>query len=167
MRPAVNITPLIALALLACGADAAPSLCSTSEQVVFSCPLARKVVSLCASQGPGHAIASLTYRIGRPGRPPELVYPTGTAAPAAHFQGSSLMYSGGGGAFVRFDRGGYTYTVFTAIGRGWGQKEGIVVDSASKRRLYLPCLQPADSLLGDDWFRHAGIPPALSDFELP
>jgi hypothetical protein len=167
MRPAVNITPLIALALLACRADTAPSLCSTSEQVVFSCPLARKLVSLCARQGEGHAIVSLTYRIGRPGRPPELVYPPGPAAPAAHFQGSSLMYSGGGGAFIRFDRTGYTYTVFTAIGRGWGQKEGVVVDSAGKRRVYLPCLQRAESLLGDDWFRYAGIPPASSEFDLP
>jgi hypothetical protein len=77
------------------------------------------------------------------------------------------MYSGGGGAFVRFDRGGYTYTVFTAIGRGWGQKEGVVVDTPGQRRIYLPCLQPAESLLGEDWFRQAGLPPAQSEFELP
>ncbi|RYU62480.1 hypothetical protein EWI61_03090 [Methylolobus aquaticus] len=166
-KPPVNVVPVIVLALLSCGADAAPSLCSVSEQVVFSCPLARKLVSLCASRGPAQALMSLTYRIGRAGRPPELVYPERPAAPAAYFQGGSLMYSGGGGAFIRFERGGYTYTIFTAIGRGWGQKEGVVVDAPASRRTYLPCRQPAESLLGDDWFHQAGIPPASSEFELP
>ena len=166
-KPPVNVVPVIVLVLLSCGADAGSSLCSDTEQVVFSCPLTRKLVSLCASRGTGQAPVSLTYRIGRPGRSPELVYPERPTAPSVHFEGSSLMYSGGGGAFIRFERGGYTYTLFTAIGRGWGQKGGVVVDAPASRRTYLPCRQPAESLLGDDWFRRAGIPSASSDFELP
>ncbi|MBM4201966.1 MAG: hypothetical protein FJ189_11865 [Gammaproteobacteria bacterium] len=134
---------------------------------MFSCPLARKVVSLCATRGLNALSGSLVYRIGWPGRSPELVYPGTADHPKAHFRGNTLLYSGGGGAFISFDRGGYSYTVFTAIGRGWGQKEGVVVDAAAGRRTYLPCRERADSVLGNDWFQGAGIPAASTDFELP
>ena len=144
---------------------AGPSLCAVDEEVVFSCPLGRRVVSLCGTVGVNSSKGSVTYRIGRPGRTPELVFPQTRSDPKMHFRGRSLLFSGGGGAFVSFDRGSYTYTVFTAIGRGWGPKEG--VDAPGRPRIYLPCRGAAESLLGDDWFGRAGIPIPATDFELP
>lgn len=166
MHLACRLALLVAIAGRVDPALAGPTLCSAAEEVVFSCPLARKLVSLCATAGLSPTSGSVVYRIGKPGRTPELVYPETPAHPRAHFRGGTLMYSGGGGAFISFTRGVYTYTVFTAIGRGWGHKEGVVVASGT-RRVYLPCRVPADSLLGDDWFGRAGIPAAAMDFELP
>jgi hypothetical protein len=148
-------------------AAATPSLCTPAEDVVFSCPLAKKLVSLCASDHLNDSVGWMTYRIGRAGQMPEMSYPEAHAHPKTQFRGGTRMYSGGGGAFVSFDRGRYTYTVFTAIGRGWGQKEGVVVEVSGRRVAYLDCRARADSVLGDDWFRRVAIPNAPNDFELP
>lgn len=57
-------------------ASAAPvTLCAADEQVVFSCQVGAKVLSLCANGALSQASGRMQYRFGREGRVPELSYP--------------------------------------------------------------------------------------------
>ncbi len=79
-----------------------------------------------------------------------------------------MMYSGGGGAYLKFTNDQYTYAVFTGIGKGW-QKEGVVVKKAGKKIAHLQCRGPWTSQLGPDLFDKTKIPgdPQESDFGIP
>ncbi|MFM7625525.1 MAG: hypothetical protein ACKO7G_03490, partial [Gammaproteobacteria bacterium] len=103
-----------------------------------------------------------------------LVLPAKAAAPARSASADTLMFSGGGGAWLRFRSGEPAYTVFTAIGR-WGaggapaEREGVVVERGAKRVAFLPCSRPAESQLGPDLYERLGLRPATPDesFEVP
>jgi hypothetical protein len=145
------------------------SLCSAGEQVVFSCATTtKKVVSLCSSSPLTETAGYLQYRFGVGGRAPELSYPTTREHPKNDFLSGTMMYSGGGGAYLRFTNAPYTYAVFTGIGKGW-KKEGVVVQKAGKKMAYLQCRGPWTSQLGPDLFDKVKIPkdPQESDFEIP
>ena len=79
-----------------------------------------------------------------------------------------MAYSGGGGAFLKFNNADYTYAVFTGIGKGW-EKEGVLVQKAGKQVAYLQCQGPWTSELGPDWFEKVKIQtdPHASEFEIP
>lgn len=79
-----------------------------------------------------------------------------------------MMYSGGGGAYLKFSNGDYTYAVFTGIGKGW-EKEGVIVNKSRKQISYLQCKGPWTSELGPAWFEEIKIPkdPDESGFEIP
>jgi hypothetical protein len=145
------------------------TLCSAEEQVVFSCTTeAKKVVSLCSSSPLTETAGYLQYRFGVAGKAPELFYPTTRQLPKNLFLSGTMMYSGGGGAYLKFTNAEYTYAVFTGIGKGW-EKEGVVVQKAGKQIAYLQCKGPWTSQLGPDWFDKAKIQkdPQASDFEIP
>lgn len=78
-----------------------------------------------------------------------------------------LRYSGGGGAFLAFRRDAYRYVVYTAIGRGWGTKDGVAVEKDGRRIASVPCRDAPRSLLGPDWYDAAQVPTTDEDFELP
>lgn len=162
-----------ASAMASAGAHAAPaapaSLCQPGEDTVFSCPAGRKQIAVCATPGLGPTGGLLQYRFGRPGAPELQHPPAGADAPdwRASVQAGSLMFSGGGGAWLAFDKGDHRYVVYTAIGRGWGTKEGVVVERAGRRIAQVPCTQAAQSQLGPDLARRAGIAADMRDFELP
>jgi hypothetical protein len=61
----------------------------------------------------------------------------------------------------------YRYIVYSAIGKGWGQKSGVVVEKDGKRIANLPCTGRTTSELGPEFFERAGVRPADHDFELP
>lgn len=149
---------------------AAPAdLCQPGEDTVFSCPAGRKQIAVCATPGLGSTGGLLQYRYGRPGAL-ELQYPPAANAPTdwrASVQAGSLMFSGGGGAWLSFDRGDHRYVVYTAIGRGWGTKEGVVVERAGRRIAHVACTQPAQSQLGPDLASRTGIAADRRDFDLP
>ena len=76
-------------------------------------------------------------------------------------------FSGGGGAWLAFHREAFRYIVYTAIGRGWGEKAGIAVEQNGKLLTNLACRGTADSQLGPDFFNASGIPDDARPFELP
>ena len=72
------------------------------------------------------------------------------------------MFSGGGGTYLQFKKEGYTYTVFSAVGK-WGKScftsreaartcvrsiEGVAVQKDRKEVANIPCSQGADSAAG-------------------
>ena len=75
----------------------AASLCRAGEPQTFSCPVGRKLVSIC-----GEGVRAV-YRFGRPGRV-ELEARGPTTA--------QVGYSGGGETQAAFANHGYTYVVY-------------------------------------------------------
>lgn len=142
----------------------APTHCAREERPIFTCQTAsRKIISLCASRSP--ASPALTYRYGPHGKP-ELVYPSLTAHPREHFRGSTVMYSGGGGAWLAFDSGGFTYFTYTAIGRGW-RKEGVLVRKGDAQVADIRCDGPYTSEIGPELFEELDIPAGADEFDVP
>jgi hypothetical protein len=111
---------------------------------------------------PGAGTASLTYRFGRAGKAPELVYPAAGATP--DFRAGGTMLSGGGGAWIEFERNPYRYVVFSFWIQGQGEVAGVAVDKGGKRQATLRCKGAAISELGPDYFTAAGIVPSDGEF---
>jgi hypothetical protein len=138
-------------AVAACGAGAAaadtaapsgPSLCGAGEAAVFSCPVGKgKFASLCASTDLGEQRGTLVYRFGRPGAL-ELVFPETPSHPRELFRRGTLASAGGGGDFVRFSRGPYTYTLYADVGPA-GESAGVAVSKDGQAAAHLPCRGPA------------------------
>ena len=142
---------------------AVASLCSAKEHVVFSCTTtAKKVVSICSSSPLTADAGYLQYRF------PGLTFPATREHPKNFFLSGTMMFSGGGGAYLKFTNADYTYAVFTGIGKGW-KKEGVVVQKSGKQIAYLRCTGPWTSQLGPDFFDQVKIPadPQQLDFEIP
>lgn len=79
----------------------------------------------------------------------------------------SLMFSGGGGAYLRFNNQTYAYVVYTATGRGWGEKTGLFVLKDGQTVSKLPCTGKHESQLGVELFEQAGIAQDADELELP
>jgi hypothetical protein len=104
---------------VAAGCCAAPtafaaSLCAPNEPVVFACQVGDKMVSLCRPAGDR---GMLSYRFGAPEKL-ELNYPEPGRQASAAFTVKSAPLVGGGETTVAFQRGGYTYTVYSRVARG-------------------------------------------------
>lgn len=138
---------LVTLALACFSAQAAPreSLCTSGEQIAFSCHIRGKIASLCASADLSPTAGYIQYRYGRKGAV-ELSYPATTVDPRQVFRWGVRAYAGGGADYFRFSNGGVDYAVYSGIGQGW-QKEGVLVEKGGKR---LAALQCGDDALGDE-----------------
>jgi hypothetical protein len=144
--------------------NAQTSFCTPQEVVVFTCRTDAKMVSVCASQGASAKRGYLQYRFGKPDAadPLELIWPQGQVAPALAASGESVPFAGGGGSWLRFQKGSYGYVVYSGIGK-WGpkgetrEKQGIVVERGGKRIAHLKCTAAIESQLGPDWFDRLGI----------
>ena len=91
----------------------AASLCAPDEPVVFACHVGGKMVSLCRPAGDR---GMLSYRFGGPDKL-ELSYPEPGRQASAAFTVKSLPLVGGGETTVAFQRGAYTYTVYSKVAR--------------------------------------------------
>src|SRR6476659_2970205 len=91
------------------------SLCAVGEQVIFSCGMGRKMVSVCGGRATApHA----QYRFGTPGNI-ELAFPGPGQSGLSY---AREMYSGGGALQMRFSTGGYDYAVYSRTVRtGFGR----------------------------------------------
>ena len=80
---------------------AAESLCNAQEQVIFSCSLGKKMVSVCASNDFSASSGYLQYRFGQKDAL-ELAFPNLTeSAPASQsVQARTLMFAGGGAGVI-------------------------------------------------------------------
>lgn len=155
------------LSFISWPAIAADSHCGQGEEIVFSCSLGKKLVSVCAANNLSPATGYVQYHFG-PKSQPELLFPPATeSADRSVIRSGTLMFSGGGGAYLRFINGGYSYIVYTAIGKGWGTKEGVVVEKDHKQISSLKCLDVPDLKLGEDFFASAGLVADQDEFELP
>lgn len=148
-------------------AFATDSHCSEQEQTIFSCSLGKKIISVCASKNISPTSGYFQYRFGLKNSP-ELKFPVLTDTSSRSFiQARTLMFSGGGGAYLRFINGRYNYIVYTAIGKGWGTKDGVAVEKDHKLIANLKCQDVPDSKLGDELFSLAGLINDQDEFQLP
>lgn len=166
MHCPVRLSTIALCGLCSLPALAAPTHCLPTEQVVFRCELGAKRVAVCASADLAATGGQLQYRFGRPGAA-ELVHPAADADWRLVTTGNVLTFSGGGGAYLAFQRQTYRYVVFTAIGQGWGQRAGVVVERDGRRIAQLRCTSAPESLIGPDLFERAGIAADARGFDLP
>lgn len=145
---------------------AAGSHCTSAEETVFSCNLGHKVVSVCASKPLTPESGYVQYRFGAIGKP-ELTFPKPSVLPKNVIQARTLMFSGGGGAYLRFNSGATSYLVYSAIGKGWGTKDGIAVERNGKTVAHIDCKDVPVSLMGEAFFTRAALPEDAQEFELP
>lgn len=145
---------------------AAGSHCSSEEDTIFSCSTGKKTISVCASEDLSASDGYLQYRFGVKGKP-ELVVPQTLERLEGEIKGSTLMFSGGGGAYLRFEKGQYDYIVYSAIGRGWGEKDGVAVEKNGTLVTSLKCKGSVISEIGPELFEQAGLPDDGGDFDLP
>lgn len=126
------------------------SLCRGQEAPLFSCPIGRKVVSVCRSAG------GAAYRFGRPGRV-ELDIGGGRLAQRG--------YSGGGETQIVFARGAHRYVVYdrvvrTSFGSGGRhdpqQSSGVLVTRNGKVAANLSCTGSGDYAIHSG--QAAGLP---------
>jgi hypothetical protein len=175
----------------AAGPAPAAEWCGPNEDRVFWCPAGRQTISVCAKSEPGQP-RLLTYRYGRqaagafslaatPGADlPSATLPDGdqargaasgtargTASGTAQLAARTLMFSGGGGAYLRFTTGAHDYVVFSAIGKGWGEKQGVAVVQGGKTTHFRRCTGKAVSSLGPSLFERMGIAEDPQEFVLP
>jgi hypothetical protein len=111
----LGLAALAGTAMASAGAGEA-SLCAPGENIVFSCHVGPKTVSLCRPAGTPQA---LVYRFGAPGRL-ELVFPEGGRAGSAGFARADALRYGGGSTAVSFRRGEYQYSLYSQLGRSEG-----------------------------------------------
>ncbi|CAK0747807.1 conserved exported hypothetical protein [Gammaproteobacteria bacterium] len=164
----LNMQVLIGLAsLITLPAIATDSHCTRQEKTIFSCSLGKKIVSVCASQDISSTTGYLHYRFG-PKTAPEFIFPTSsTPSYRSNIRAQTLMFSGGGGSYLRFINGQYNYIVYTAIGKGWGTKDGVAVEKNGKLLTNLKCQDAPISALGEDFFTLAGLTTDQVEFDLP
>ncbi len=155
----------VAILILPSAGQAASSQCTNSESVLFTCRSGNNVVSVCASQLSADA-GMVQYRFGPEGAP-NIRFPPAAEDWRARTRAGMLTYAGGGGAYVAFTNAPYRYVVYTAIGRGWGEKAGVAVEKNGKLVSNRSCKQEPVSELGPDVFRNAGFPADPGGFDLP
>lgn len=161
----------LSLALLACAASAASganSLCQDGEQIAFSCKAGKKLISVCASADAGPGTGYVQYRFG-PANAPEISLPPAGVTPDKGAKSGTLMFSGGGGAYLRFANSSVGYVVYTGIGKGW-EKAGVAVEKKGKATASIRCSSPAVSELGPEFFEKMGFGEDADDtegFEIP
>jgi hypothetical protein len=154
--------------------DKQSSFCTPMEQVVFSCRTGAKLVSVCASKDASRTKGYMQYRFGKPDstEPLEMILPEGQIVSNKAATGDNVPYAGGGASWLRFSKGGYSYTVYSGIGR-WGpkgetqEKNGLLVERSGKRIANLKCNNEPASELGPDFFEKLKIQANGQEFDMP
>jgi hypothetical protein len=171
----ILITPLIAIAATYSARAAGPvTQCKAGETIVFSCSTGSRILSICASKDLSKNSGYMQYRYGPEGKP-ELSFPETLRHPAGIFTPGTLMFSGGGGAYVKFSKPPYTYTVFSAIGNfgrngGKATVQGVAITKSDAEFANIACRSDSNLVggeLGPDFFEKAGLKEPESDFDIP
>ncbi len=147
---------------------AAETHCREQELVIFSCSLGKKIVSVCASNDFSFSNGYLQYRFGQKSAL-ELVFPTliEVTGRSQLIQARTLMFAGGGGGYLRFINGQYHYIVYTAMGKGWGVKDGVAIEKDSRLIANLACQDVPISKLSEELFTRAGLSMDRIEFLIP
>ena len=169
MKAIASIISLIGLVSVPVSAAAkAESHCQKPEQIIFSCSLGKKIVSVCASHDFSSSNGYLQYRFGEKDAL-ELAFPPLIASiqSSPYIQARTLIFAGGGGAYLRFIKEQYHYVVYTAIGKGWGAKDGVAVEKNSQLITHLECQDIPVSKLNEEFFSRAGLSVDQDEFQIP
>jgi len=150
------------------------SFCTASENVVFSCKTGSKLVSVCVSKDASRSRGALHYRYGKPAsrEPLEIILPGTPSTPRIAATGQNVTFSGGGGSWLRFKSGIYSYVIYSGIGR-WGrngetiEKQGVAIERSGKLASTLPCTADYISNLGPEWFQQFGVESKGEAFYFP
>lgn len=143
------------------------SHCFSNEQIIFSCSThSNQLISICAPQNINPKQGYMQYRFGPPGYFPEFVYPSNHDTAHKLFYAGNLTYSGGGGAYLKFINAGYTYVVYTGIGRGWEQ-EGLVISDGINEIASYTCQGPWTSEIGPALFSQLSLKTDPIGFGIP
>lgn len=124
--------------------DALGSLCARGDEVIFSCAIGRKIVSVCGRRTPEQG-PIVQYRFGAPGDI-ELAFPVAGESGLTY---TRETYSGGGALQIGFARGGYDYAVYSRTirtgfrGRNNPQfSDGVMVSRGGRLVSNLACTTP-------------------------
>lgn len=153
------------------GPDRSPGTgCKSGEQLVFGCNTgANRNVSVCASPDLSPTTGMLEYRFTRKGKI-ELVVPSASSSAAdwrTQVKAGQVMYAGGGGAYLRFEENLHGYVVYSATGRGWGQKHGLMVVAPNGKQTVQRCQGAVKTQLGSKLAELAGLQRDTDELELP
>ena len=144
-----------------------PSHCFKNEHTVFSCNTnSNKVISICSSKNTNRNNGYFQYRFGDAGSFPEYVFPMNHDRASKFFYSGNLMYSGGGGAYLKFINANYSYVVYTGIGKGWA-KQGLVVKEGINEISRYSCKGTWSSDMGPELFNKTGLTEDPYGFDIP
>lgn len=113
IRLFILLVTLLSTSTLA--AELKPNLCSSSEKIVFSCSIKKKIVSLCATPDLTAKTGRLIYRFGSSISAPELEFSSDELGPAASFTANFESWAKGNYSAISFRRGEHTYTVYNRM----------------------------------------------------
>ena len=125
----------------------AKSLCSFSEEVVFSCRARSKTVSVCATRF-GSKIEGLTYRFGRSDKV-ELAYPVKLTPPQVAFTTYNGRWAKGNEVQLEFHAGVHSYTVYSYSSAFNGEGSGVLVSKAGSEVTRYKCTETVEDNLWD------------------
>lgn len=149
------------------------SWCKAGEVNLFTCEPGNKRVSVCASENASAERGHLRYRFGPvAGAAPELELPASSLPPSRSATGEATAFAGGGGAWLRFTQGRFSYVVYSGTGR-WGrqgateERHGVQVQRDGQVVATLACGAPQVNELGPDWLQRLGVAADSRDFVFP
>jgi hypothetical protein len=145
---------------------APPTLCAPEQSTIFSCGTGADTVSVCGSTDLSATSGSLQYRFARAKQAP-WAYPVEGAEWRPLTHAGTWVFSGGGGAWLSFVNPPYRYVVYTAVGQGWSNKAGVVVERKGRRIANRRCKGAAISTLGPALIERAGVVDEGDAFSLP
>jgi hypothetical protein len=126
---------------------ATPTHCKSEEQVIFSCNVGKKVVSICASDTLGPASGTAQYRFGALGKI-ELKIPAQPQHPTTFSRLGVMRGPAWADTHIRVANGEYAYTVYEGEGRGW-QRSGVLVAKNDQTLANLSCVSPRQGLFSE------------------
>jgi len=118
--------------------------CMPEEQVIFSCSVGKKVVSICASDTLGPASGRAQYRFGALGKI-ELMIPAQPQYPTTFSRLGVMRGPAWVDTHIRVVNGEYAYTVYEGEGKGW-QRSGVLVTKKDQTLANLSCVSPRQGL---------------------
>jgi uncharacterized protein YbbK (DUF523 family) len=121
--------------------------CKPEEQVIFSCNVGKKVVSICASDTLGPASGTAQYRFGALGKI-ELKIPAQPQHPTAFSRLGVMRGPAWSDTHIRVVNGEYAYTVYEGEGKGW-QRSGVLVTKKDQTLANLSCVSPRQGLFSE------------------
>jgi hypothetical protein len=102
----------------------ADTLCLPGEQIVFSCSVKMRIVSLCASTPFTKNTGDMQYRFGTRSNI-EFQFPRTPSAQGKNFHLSSTSYGGGGETHLSFTNSSYEYIIYERMTKGEEDREGV------------------------------------------
>jgi hypothetical protein len=107
------------------------TMCYAHEEIYFSCPIGRRIVSVCASGNISPKNGYVQYRFGRPGKS-EFEFPTEPYSPLNRFSISEFSGGSVNSTHLKFKSGKYTYVIYQSATNGvYVRKNGRVIANLS------------------------------------